>query len=331
LQDRSAPPGMAASAGSRWPCLCCLRLFHSQGAWPRTPASATLLPRTRASLVVAEAEPPTAARRCRDPFPADGADAHPRRHAVLLVAQAQPARILQRVPYATLNCGVFSSVANSDQFPNGQTLDPSVTAVTRVMADTARIESSGGARRGAASIGPPPSKKAGSSTPAAVAQSAPQLVSHSGTGTGRHAAARTGAKEVLARSQMTQRGKPPPIFQFPPAFEEAVARQVQVRHAVYAVLRVGTLTRGALQFFKRIFSPAVLTEPLPPALRLSLTRNFSFFTRIFTQFFGKSTALRCARVTLRCADSLALSFLYRSAPTTRSSSSDPGSEQAAMS
>jgi hypothetical protein len=42
----------------------------------------------------------------------------------------------------------------------------------------------------------------------------------------------------------------------------------------------------ASQFFKRIFSPEVLTEPLPPALRLSLTRNFAFFTRIFTQFFG---------------------------------------------
>jgi hypothetical protein len=39
-------------------------------------------------------------------------------------------------------------------------------------------------------------------------------------------------------------------------------------------------------FFKRVLSPAVLLEPLPPALRLSLTRNFSFFTKIFTQFFG---------------------------------------------
>jgi hypothetical protein len=33
-----------------------------------------------------------------------------------------------------------------------------------------------------------------------------------------------------------------------------------------------------------VFSPQALFEPLPPALRMTLTRNFSFFTRIFTQF-----------------------------------------------
>ena len=38
------------------------------------------------------------------------------------------------------------------------------------------------------------------------------------------------------------------------------------------------------QFFKRVFSPQALFEPLPPALRMTLSRNFSFFTRIFTQF-----------------------------------------------
>ena len=38
------------------------------------------------------------------------------------------------------------------------------------------------------------------------------------------------------------------------------------------------------QFFKRMFSPEALFEPLPPALRMTLSRNFAFFTRIFTQF-----------------------------------------------
>jgi hypothetical protein len=40
------------------------------------------------------------------------------------------------------------------------------------------------------------------------------------------------------------------------------------------------------QFFKRVFSPEALFEPLPPALRMTLSRNFAFFTRIFTQFVG---------------------------------------------
>lgn len=40
------------------------------------------------------------------------------------------------------------------------------------------------------------------------------------------------------------------------------------------------------QFFKRVFSPQALFEPLPAPVRLSLERNFSFFTKIFTQFIG---------------------------------------------
>jgi hypothetical protein len=58
------------------------------------------------------------------------------------------------------------------------------------------------------------------------------------------------------------------------------------------LLQVYVLTRKELaQFFKRVFSPQALFEPLPPALRLTLTRNFSFFTRIFTR--------ACPRVQLR--------------------------------
>lgn len=57
-----------------------------------------------------------------------------------------------------------------------------------------------------------------------------------------------------------------------------------------------------------MFSPEVLTEPLPPALRLSLTRNFAFFTRIFTQFFGAPCG--CVR-----APGLGLFLLTAPSPT----------------
>ena len=42
------------------------------------------------------------------------------------------------------------------------------------------------------------------------------------------------------------------------------------------------------QFFKRVFSPQALFEPLPTPLRLSLERNFGFLTRVFTQFVDPS-------------------------------------------
>lgn len=34
--------------------------------------------------------------------------------------------------------------------------------------------------------------------------------------------------------------------------------------------------------------PGKLLEPLPAELRYSLSRNFGFFTSVFTQFFDKS-------------------------------------------
>jgi hypothetical protein len=41
---------------------------------------------------------------------------------------------------------------------------------------------------------------------------------------------------------------------------------------------------GAWQFMKRAFSVEALFEPLPGPLKTSLSRNFGFLTRIFTQF-----------------------------------------------
>jgi hypothetical protein len=37
----------------------------------------------------------------------------------------------------------------------------------------------------------------------------------------------------------------------------------------------------------RVLDPANLLAPLPPAVRYSLTRNFGFVTKTFTQFFDK--------------------------------------------
>jgi hypothetical protein len=42
--------------------------------------------------------------------------------------------------------------------------------------------------------------------------------------------------------------------------------------------------RVATQFMKRAFSVEALLEPLPGPLKTSLSRNFGFFKRIFTQF-----------------------------------------------
>mmetsp|Transcript_1758 Transcript_1758/g.3995 ORF Transcript_1758/g.3995 Transcript_1758/m.3995 type:complete len:150 (-) Transcript_1758:67-516(-) len=57
-----------------------------------------------------------------------------------------------------------------------------------------------------------------------------------------------------------------PWLEFPPNFERSVARKVVI--------------------LKRI--PGKLFEPVPAELRYSLSRNFGFFTSIFTQFFDKS-------------------------------------------
>ncbi|RVW77908.1 hypothetical protein CK203_054328 [Vitis vinifera] len=40
-----------------------------------------------------------------------------------------------------------------------------------------------------------------------------------------------------------------------------------------------------LQFLQRVFSIDTIVKPLPPAMAYNVSRNLSFFTRIFTQFF----------------------------------------------
>lgn len=39
------------------------------------------------------------------------------------------------------------------------------------------------------------------------------------------------------------------------------------------------------QFLQRVFTIDTLVKPLPPAAAFTVSRNLSFFTRIFTQFF----------------------------------------------
>ncbi|MBA0659614.1 hypothetical protein Goklo_011729 [Gossypium klotzschianum] len=41
-----------------------------------------------------------------------------------------------------------------------------------------------------------------------------------------------------------------------------------------------------IQFLQRVFSIDTVVKPLPPAMAYNVSRNLSFFTRIFTQFFG---------------------------------------------
>ncbi|CAK9139219.1 unnamed protein product, partial [Ilex paraguariensis] len=38
------------------------------------------------------------------------------------------------------------------------------------------------------------------------------------------------------------------------------------------------------QFLQRVFSIDTIVKPLPPAIAYTVSRNLSFFTRIFTQF-----------------------------------------------
>ncbi|KAF6167019.1 hypothetical protein GIB67_041274 [Kingdonia uniflora] len=49
------------------------------------------------------------------------------------------------------------------------------------------------------------------------------------------------------------------------------------------------------QFLQNVFSIDTIVKPLPPAMAYNVSRNLSFFTRIFTQFFdgeGISNAQR---------------------------------------
>lgn len=57
-----------------------------------------------------------------------------------------------------------------------------------------------------------------------------------------------------------------PWFDYPPAFEKRVKRMLKTS--------------------KKLLNPAIILEPLPPALKYSLTRNFGFVSSVFTQFLG---------------------------------------------
>ncbi|KAK9740345.1 hypothetical protein RND81_03G028200 [Saponaria officinalis] len=41
------------------------------------------------------------------------------------------------------------------------------------------------------------------------------------------------------------------------------------------------------QFLQRVFSIDTIVKPLPPVIAYNVSRNLNFFSRIFTQFFGK--------------------------------------------
>lgn len=42
-----------------------------------------------------------------------------------------------------------------------------------------------------------------------------------------------------------------------------------------------------VQFLQRVFSIDTVVKPLPYSMQYNVSRNLSFFTRIFTQFYGK--------------------------------------------
>ncbi len=103
------------------------------------------------------------------------------------------------------------------------------------MSDSARLEGVAGTaasqKRGAGTVGGaqrtgPPRKSSGSA-PGSVA-STPSGGGSGGAGVGRRSAARAGAKELMARHQQPKRPQNQ-LFELPPVFEAAVARQAAVR------------------------------------------------------------------------------------------------------
>ncbi|KAG6409752.1 hypothetical protein SASPL_127794 [Salvia splendens] len=48
------------------------------------------------------------------------------------------------------------------------------------------------------------------------------------------------------------------------------------------------LVFGGVSFLQNVFSIDTIVKPLPPTMAYNVSRNLSFFTRIFTQFFGES-------------------------------------------
>ena len=87
----------------------------------------------------------------------------------------------------------------------------------------------------------------------------------SGSGGGKHAYARSKLGELSAQRDGMRSGKQAnELFQLPPIVTEQFGRTAQ--------------------FAKRVFSAETLLDPLPAPLKTALSRNFGFFTRIFTQF-----------------------------------------------
>jgi hypothetical protein len=168
----------------------------------------------------------------------------------------------------------------------------------------------------------PPSKKASSAPGASAASGSPQSVAGSrsaGAGaagpgpSGRHAAARAGAKELLARQQV---GHPQPqakIFQFPPAFEAAVARQAQAR-ALRVVPRCVAIRslRPCVAVLQANFQPRSPDGAPPAGAAVELDAQLRVLhTHLHAVF-------RCARVTWS-ASSVLLSLLTFPSPQTRTS------------
>jgi hypothetical protein len=123
------------------------------------------------------------------------------------------------------------------------------------MSDNARLEGvvgSGAAqKRGAGTVSgavrTAPPRKAASAAPGAPAP-APVVMGSGPSSVGRHAAARAGAKELMARQAGRKQQPVNSLFEFPPVFEAAVARQVAVRPERMCArrrCRCGVVPRGA--------------------------------------------------------------------------------------
>ena len=83
---------------------------------------------------------------------------------------------------------------------------------------------------------------------------------------GSSSASSSGASSAAAAMQAQRRRRPShPWLDYPPDFER----------------KAGAVLGAAA----RVLNPANLLAPLPPALKYSLTRNFGFVTKTFTQFF----------------------------------------------
>jgi|Transcript_1178 hypothetical protein len=83
---------------------------------------------------------------------------------------------------------------------------------------------------------------------------------------GSSSASSSGASSAAVAMQAQRRRRPShPWLDYPPDFER----------------KAGAVLGAAA----RVLNPANLLAPLPPALKYSLTRNFGFVTKTFTQFF----------------------------------------------